>query len=268
MHLSAGLLQILDGGRAGFLEGADGLICQILGILQDLAGLFIGFSDNTVAGLVDFFLFGFQTLFKLFDFPFIGFNLFLLLLNGQAAVFQIGEEILKTFFILRDMALCVLYNVIRQTQTGRDRKSVALAGNANQETVGGPERFHIKFATGVLHKVSRKGVDFQLTVMSGGHCADTPVVQVIQDGNSQCRTLGGIRARTQFIEETERIHICLFQNRHDAGHVGGEGGKALLNTLFVADICVNFPEDGKLRTVQSRNMQTCLSHQGQQSYGL
>lgn len=64
VYLPARFFQILDGrGSAGLLEGADRFVCQLLCILQDFAGLLIGLSDDTVAGLVDFYLLGFQPFF-------------------------------------------------------------------------------------------------------------------------------------------------------------------------------------------------------------
>ena len=42
--------------------------------------------------------------------------------------------------------------------------------------------------------------------------------------------------------------------------MGGKGTKGLLNALFVSDIRINFSKNRKLRAVQGRNVQSCLSH--------
>ena len=47
----------------------------------------------------------------------------------------------------------------------------------------------------------------------------------------------------------------------------GKSGKALLNALFIADIGIDLTEHAQAGTVKGRNMQTCLSHQGEKAHG-
>ena len=54
----------------------------------------------------------------------------------------------------------------------------------------------------------------------------------------------------------------MFQYGYDAGHMGGNGTEALLNTLFIPDIRKNFRKDRKLWTVKGGNMKSGLTHQG------
>ena len=110
------------------------------------------------------------------------------------------------------MPFRILNDVIRQPQLGRDRESVTLPGNPDQQTISGPQRFHAELTAGILHKRRGKGINLQLAVVSGGHRADAAAMQMIQHRNRQRRTLGGIRARPQFIEQTERITVRLLQD--------------------------------------------------------
>ena len=73
----------------------------------------------------------------MFDFLLIGSNLKAFLFYGDAAVFQIGDQILKTFFFGGDLRPGGLNNVIGKSQLGRNGKSIALAGDANQKPVSG-----------------------------------------------------------------------------------------------------------------------------------
>ena len=65
------LFQILHGSAgAGLLENADGFVRRILGLLQDLAGLFVGLPQDLIAGLVDALLLLLQPLFSASRSPF------------------------------------------------------------------------------------------------------------------------------------------------------------------------------------------------------
>ena len=86
-----------------------------------------------------------------------------------------------------------------------------------------------------------------------------------RDGNR--RTLRGVSSRSQLIEEAERIHVRLPENLHDILHVGGEGTEALLDGLLVSDIGKNLFEYRQLRALKGRDVESCLSHQGEQAHG-
>ena len=48
--------------------------------------------------------------------------------------------------------------------------------------------------------------------------------------------------------------------------MAGEGGKALLDALLIADIGVDFIEDSQLRAVRGGNLQPRLRHEGEQAH--
>ena len=51
--------------------------------------------------------------------------------DGQTALLQIGNNILETFVFLANLLLGSSDNFIRQSQLGRDGKSITLAGNTD-----------------------------------------------------------------------------------------------------------------------------------------
>ena len=134
-------------------------------------------------------------------------DLLLFFFNGNAALFQIRNHILKAFLFFADLLFCRGDNVVGQAQLGGNGEGVALAGNADKESVGGLQGLHVEFAAGVLHKGGGEGVDLQLAVVGGGHGADASVVEVVQDGNGQGRSLRGVRACAQLVKEAEGIHV-------------------------------------------------------------
>ena len=46
----------------------------------------------------------------------------------------------------------------------------------------------------------------------------------------------------------------------------GKGTQTLLNALFIPDVRKDLRKDGKLGAVQSRNVKSCLPHQGKESH--
>ena len=262
------LFQILHGSAgAGLLEDADGFVRRILGLLQDLAGLFVGLPEDLITGLVDALLLLLQPPFQRLDLPFIGFDLLLLLFNGHAALLQVGKQILKAFVLRADLGGGRFDDLLGKAKPPGNGEGVALSGYADEQPVGGPQGLHVKFAAGVFHKGGGKGVNLQLAVMGGRHGAHAPVVQVVQDGDGKGRALRGIGSGSQLVEEAEGVRVRVLQDGHDAGHVGGEGAQALLDALLVPDIRKNLPEHGKLRPVLGRDMKAGLSHQAEQSRG-
>ena len=47
----------------------------------------------------------------------------------------------------------------------------------------------------------------------------------------------------------------------------GEGTQGLFNALLISDISINLAEKCKFGTIQRRDMETRLSHQGKKTYG-
>ena len=200
-----------------------------------------------------------------FDFFFVIFDFAAFFFNCNAALFQIGNNVFKADVLFVDLLLGGFDDFIGKTELFGNCKGVTFSGNADQQPVGRAQRFHIEFTAGVFNKFRRKGVDFQLAVMCGRHCADAAVMQIVQDCDRQRCTLSRVGPGPQLIEQAQGICVCLCQNGDDGGHVGGKGTQALFNALFVTDICENLCKNGQLRAVQGRNVQTCLPHQREQS---
>jgi hypothetical protein len=55
-----------------------------------------------------------------------------------------------------------------------------------------------------------------------------------------------VGAGAQFIQDDQRLSICLIDDMDDIGHVPGEGGKRLFDRLFIADVGINIVKDADL----------------------
>ena len=104
-------------------------------------------------------------------------------------------------------------------------------------------------------------------MVGGGDGHDIPLPQVPQDGLGQGRSLLGVGAGAQFVNEHQGAGRYLGQDGPQVLDVGTEGGQRLLDTLLVANVGVDAVQQGKLGGLGG-DVQTGVGHQGQQAYGL
>ena len=101
--------------------------------------------------------------------------------------------------------------------------------------------------------------------MGGGGSQRTLITGVLDNGDGQCRTLNGVGACPQLIEENETVVIGLLQNLHNVGHMGRESGQALLNALLIAHIGEDAVKDADLRAAVGGDMEAALRHKAQKT---
>ena len=90
---------------------------------------------------------------------------------------------------------------------------------------------------------------------------------VLDDGDGQRRALHRVGTGSQLIKQDQAVVVRLPQNFHGVGHVGGEGGQALLNGLLVADVRQNPVKHPHGGATVGGNMQAALRHQAQKPQG-
>ena len=103
--------------------------------------------------------------------------------------------------------------------------------------------------------------------MGGGHQQHAAAAQFLNDGNSQCSALSGVGAGTQLVQQHQRMRHGKLQDSGDLFHVAGEGGKALLNALLVADVYQKFVKYADLAALIGRDQKAALRHSTQQTGG-
>ncbi len=57
----------------------------------------------------------------------------------------------------------------------------------------------------------------------------------------------------------------MFQNGDNARHMGRKGAEALFDALLVADIRIYFRKNRQFGSIQGRNMEAGLPHEGKQT---
>ena len=86
-----------------------------------------------------------------------------------------------------------------------------------------------------------------------------------QNRNCKCGTFRRICTGSKFIKENQRTFIYFLKERDNIGHMRRECTKALLNTLFISDICINLMKYSQFTAVSGRNVKSGLSHQTEQA---
>ena len=192
-----------DALAAEFMEIFHRFVGVLLCLAQDGVGLLVGFPENFLSLVVHAVLLFLEGVAQFADFFLIAGNIRLFPLQRDPAVLQLGDHVLKAFVLRADLLLRFFDQIFRKPQLLRDGERVALAGNADQQAVGRPQGFHVKFTAGILHAVGGKRIDFQLAVMGGRHRADSLTVQMVQNRDGQSRAFGRIGTGSQFIEEDQ-----------------------------------------------------------------
>jgi len=148
-----------------------------------------------------------------------------------------------------------------------DQESVGLARYAHTQLIGWAQGLQIKLAAGIDHALCFQCKDLQLCIVGGRHQQNATASQLLNDGNCQRGTLGGVGTGTQLVQQHKGVRHGQFQNTSDFFHVAGEGGKALLNALLIADVYQKFIKYANLAALVCRDQKTALCHSAQQTGG-
>ena len=178
----------------------------------------------------------------------------------QFQIVQLGQYAVQTLVVVGRMAAGGVDDVLRDTQLSADEERIGLAGHADAELVGGHQRFDVELAAGVDDTGGFQRVDFHLGIVGGSHQQAALAAQLFQNADSQRSTLGGVGTGTQLVQQGQRTVPGQIQNAADALHVAGEGGKALLNALLVADIHKIFTEGADDAALMRWDQKAILRH--------
>ena len=164
------------------------------------------------------------------------FGVVLRCLELQFQIVQLGKDAVQPLVVVGHMAAGGVDDVGGDAQLGTDQKGVGLARHADTELIGGHQRFYVEFAAGVDHAGRFQRIDLHLGIVGGRHQQAALAAQLLQNADRQRRALGGIGAGAQLVQQHQRTAAGDLQNMTDALHMTGEGRKALLNALLVADV--------------------------------
>ena len=158
------------------------------------------------------------------------------------------------------MLLCSFNDPLRDAQLFTDEERVGFARHANAQFIGGAQRFQIKLAACIDNAFRLQRKDLELCIVGGSHQEHTTAAQLFNDGHCQRSTLGRVRTGTQLIQQDQRVRHGQLQNAGDFFHVARECGKALLNTLLIANVHKELIKNTDLAPLISRDKEAALRH--------
>ena len=188
-------------------------------------------------------------------------------LHFPAALLQPPHHLLKGTAFLRYQGPGPVHDTLLHAQTAGNGESVGLSRDPNQQPIGGAQGGDIKFTAAVFHSLCLQGVGLQLRVMGGTGKLGALQAQLFNDGGGQRRSLYRIGARAQLVQQHKAVLPGKLQNMNDIRHMGGKGGKRLLDALFVSDVRQNVAVHRYPAVVPRRDHETTHGHQSQKAQG-
>ena len=194
-------------------------------------------------------------------------HLVLAFLQLQLQIIQLTQNRIQTLILGRQMLLSRFNDAAGDAQFFTDQECVGFARYAHAQFIGGTQRFQIKLAAGVDHALGLQCKNLQFCIVGGCHQQYTTAAQLLNDGNCQRGTLGGVGTGAQLVQQHKGVRHGQFQNAGDFFHVAGEGRQALLNALFIADVYQKFIKHADLAAFVCRDQKAALRHGTQQTGG-
>ena len=193
------------------------------------------------------------------------FHLVLAFLELQFQVVQLAQNRIQTLVLCRKMLLCRFNDALWDAELLADEEGVGFAGNADAQLVCGAQRLKVKFTAGIDDAFRLQSEDLQLCIVGGRHQQHTTAAQLLDDGDCQRSTLGGVCACSQLVQQDQCAGHGQFQDACDLLHVAGEGGQALFDALLVADVHEELVKYADLAALVGRNKEAALCHGTQQT---
>ena len=188
-------------------------------------------------------------------------------LQLQLQIVQLPQNRIQTLVLGRQMLLSRLDDTAGDAQLFADQECVRFARYANTQLIGGAQGLQIKLAAGVDYTLGLQRKNLQFRIVGSRHQQYATTAQFLNDGNCQRGTLGRVGTGAQLVQQHKGVRHGKFQNAGDLFHVAGEGGKALLNALFIADIHQKFLKHADLAALVCRDQKATLRHGAQQTGG-
>ena len=188
-----------------------------------------------------------------------------LALHIRAALFKPRNNRFKSSVLSADVALRPTDYLLVESELTRYCKRIRLSGRADYQPVGRAQRFEIEFAARIAHPVGIKSELLKLGIVRRRRAERARLPHPLEYRDGKRRTLYGVGARTELVEQHETAASRPLCYIDDADHMRREGRQRLLDALLVADIgehAVKYTDD---RALARRQMKSRLRHKHKQS---
>ena len=193
------------------------------------------------------------------------FNFVLAFLQLQLQIVELAQNGIQTFILGGKVLLCGLNDSLRDAQLFADEERVRFARHADAELVGRAQGLKVELAAGVDNALGFQRKDLQFGIVGGSHQQHAAAAEFLDDGHGQRCTLSRVGTGTQLVQKNEGVRHSQFQNAGDLLHVAGEGGQALFDALFVADVHEELVKHADLTALVGGDQKAALRHGAKQA---
>ena len=146
-----------------------------------------------------------------------------------------------------------------------DEERIGFSRHTDADAVCGAERFDVEFTAGVLHagRFQRKELELRIVRRRHDFCARR--AHVLDDRDSQRRTLCRVGARAELVHQNERSRPDVAQDLRDVADMSRERRQALFDALLVADVGKDVFKHAHGTRLVRRDQIAVLRHGAQQS---
>ena len=191
-----------------------------------------------------------------------------LLFKALPLLLELSDNVLELSALARHQLLCTVDDRRVHSEPLRNSKRVALAGYADEQSVGRLQGSDVEFAAAVFYSLRAQGKFLELSVVGGRGNFGVLFAQFLEYRRRESRALDGVGAGTQLVNQTERASIRELKNLDNIRHVSREGRQTLLDALFVADVDKHPAENAQLAVIRAGYEQSAHSHKREQPEGL
>ena len=163
---------------------------------------------------------------------------------------------------------CFLQHTGIQTEPAGNRQGIAATRDSPEQLIGGGQGLRVEGHRGVLKAGIVVFERLEFAEMRGGDGEPSTIGQSLQQRARQGRALTGVGPGPHLIEQHQGWRgtgLQRLQNPPDPLDVTAEGGQALLQRLFIADIRQHLGTPGKGRRPCTGQQHPRPGHQGRQT---
>jgi len=187
--------------------------------------------------------------------------------GGGADGLDLVEEACFALSVGAEEGLGVLDEGFGQAEALGDDEGIAAARGADEEAEGGEEGLGVELDGGVFDAGGGEGVAFEPAEVGGGEDVGAEFAEAVKDGGGKGDAFDGVGAGAEFVEEDEGAAVGAGEDLDEATDVGGEGGEALFEALFVADVGEDLSIHGEGRFGGGGDVKAGLGHQDEEADG-
>ena len=141
-----------------------------------------------------------------------------------------------------------------KAEFSRNFKCIRLSRKSNFNPICRCKCIHIELHRCIFNAIRRKCIFLELRIMGGCNDMCTFFFQGFKHSDAKRCSLSGISSRAHFVEQYQRLFVCICNNVCSIEHMRGECAQIIFDTLFIPNFRINFLEYRNIALFITRNV--------------